>query len=360
MNTSVRKTVGRQNSVRRVSMADIGAIVGVSKVTVAKALHGTGGKNTGVSKLTAEKIRKVAKTLGYRPNLIARQFQGFKSNVLGVITIGTSAYVSRLILKLEAESNTRGYRVMVGQAHTGLEQMKEYAAEFADRGIDGAFCAAWDYIALQRSKYFRQVLSHMDKLVFLGRPQVPQDVNHYVGTDTGDGVKQLIHYLHGKGRKRIVMQTPPLQGFRGTLRHDAFLSEMETLGLSDGSQSVYTFHVDSMNLVTQDHIDRFIHEFLLPNRYDAVLAANDRLAMMIINRLRYFGLRVPEDIAVCGYDNVDLSDLYQPALTTVDHNSDEVAQKAVEMMIARVEGREFPQEQRHVLVKPRLIIRDSA
>lgn len=358
---SLRAGLTPKNSRRRISLADIAAIVGVSKVTVAKALHGTGGKNAGVSKETAARIRKVAKTLGYRPNPIARQLRGLKSGIIGaIIDSNAPQVISQLISYMETEAHARGYRIMVGQTHGDLKQMEVYAADFADRGIDGVFCAAWDYSDAQRGEYIRRVFSQLNKVVFLGKPLVEEEVHHYVGSDTTDGIVQLMEYLHAKGKRRITLLMPESQSAGMTRRIEGFLAAADKLHLPYGREMVYRIGVDSPLAVTNEHLDRFIHEFLQTNQIDAVLASNDRVAMQTINRLRDLNLRVPGDVSVCGYDNVALSELYRPALTTVDQNTQTVARAAVDMLLSLIDGNEIPQEKRHVQIKPRLVARDSA
>jgi DNA-binding LacI/PurR family transcriptional regulator len=346
---------------KRVSLSDIAAIAGVSTVAVAKALNGSGGKKVGVSKATAERIHKIARKLDYRPNPIARQLRGLKSGIIGAIVDSNApAVVSQLISHMESQARAKGYRIMVGQSHGEIKQAEAYAADFADRGIDGVFCAAWDYSDAQRGEFIRRVFSRLDKVVFLGRPLMEEEVHHYVGSDRSDGIRQLVNYLHAKGRKKIGLLLINSQSAAITRRIDGFLDAMRQLGLSYGPEMVYRIDVPTSPLVTPEHLKRYVDECLQPKQIDAVIAANDRVAMMTINALQDTGLDVPEDVAVCGYDNVAMPDVYRPALTTIDQNTEQVAKAAVDMLISLIEEKDIPQEQRHVLIQPKLVVRDSA
>lgn len=360
-NSNARVALAGKNGRKRTSLADIAAIAGVSTVTVAKALHNTGGKNAGVSKTTADRIRKIARKLEYRPNPIARQLRGLKSGIIGAIVDSNApAVVSQLISDMESEARARDYRIMVGQSHGEIKQVEAYAADFADRGIDGVFCASWDYSDAQRGDFIRRVFSKLDKVVFLGKPLVEEEVHHYVGSDTADGVRQLVHYLHAKGREKIALVLLNSQSIVITRRIDGFLTTTRQLGLSYGPEMVYRIDVPLSPLITPEHLKQYVKEFLQPHQVDAVIAVNDRIAMMTINALQEAGLRVPEDVAVCGYDNDAMSDVYRPALTTIDQNNENVAKAAVDMLVSLIEEKEIPQEKRHVLIQPRLIIRESA
>ncbi|MBN1554656.1 MAG: LacI family DNA-binding transcriptional regulator [Phycisphaerae bacterium] len=356
------KTRPATNSRRkRVSLSDIAAIAGVSTVAVAKALNGSGGKKVGVSKATAEKIRKIARKLDYRPNPIARQLRGLKSGIIGAIVDSNApAVVSQLISHMESEARARNYRIMVGQSHGEIKQVEAYVADFADRGIDGVFCAAWDYSDAQRGEFIRRVFSRLDKVVFLGRPLIEEEAHHYVGSDRSDGIRLLVNYLHAKGRKKIGLLLFNSQSATITRRIDGFLDAMRQLGLSYGPEMVYRIDVPTPPEITPEHLLRYVNEFVKPNGVDAVIALNDRVAMMAINALQDLGLDVPGDVAVCGYDNVAMPDVYRPALTTIDQNTEQVAKAAVEMLVSLIEDREIPQEQRHIMVQPKLIVRDSA
>lgn len=342
-------------------MSDIAVLAGVSKVTVAKALHQTGGKNAGVSKATAETIRKIARKLNYQPNIIARQLQGFKSCIIGVLVDSTGpAVMFDLLSKLEVQADTMGYRMMIGQTHGKIEQVESYASDFASRGVDGAFCMAWDSCNAERSQYVRKVFSQLQKIVFLGMPLVEEEVHHYVGTDIGAGIELLVRHMHARGRKKILLQVTNSPSAGNQRRIIGYNAAVQKLGLNYGPEMIHQIHFQPILENYHHDLDRFVERMVTHDKPDAILATNDWFAMQMINRLIRMGVRVPEDIAVSGFDNAWLADTYRPALTTIDQNNQATAVAAVDMMVSLIEGKVIPQEERHVKIDPILVVRESA
>jgi len=169
-----------------------------------------------------------------------------------------------------------------------------------------------------------------------------------------------VHYMHSKGRKRIVLLVTESQSSSILKRCRGYLAAIKELGLPYGEEMIYRVGVASTEEVTPELLGRFVDNFVLSNKPDAIISTNDRMAAMVINKLKSSGLRVPEDVAVSGYDNAGFADVYYPALTTVDQNNKEVAKAALDMMVSLIEGSETPQDPRHIRIKPQLIVRDSA
>ena len=99
---------------------------------------------------------------------------------------------------------------------------------------------------------------------------------------------------------------------------------------------------------------------LIAEKVDAIICVNDYMAAVVIKCLQKLKINIPEDIAVIGCDNMDIATLITPELTTFEQHNDQVAIHLVDMMIAQIEGQELPPEQRHIVVKPTLIVRESA
>ena len=103
-----------------------------------------------------------------------------------------------------------------------------------------------------------------------------------------------------------------------------------------------------------------ISQIVLNGKADAILTRNDFMALMVIKALRSLKLRIPEDVAVIGSDNIPVCRMVDPAITSVDHNNEFVAAKAVEMVTHLIERRSIPEDQRQIVVKPTLVVRESA
>ncbi len=111
---------------------------------------------------------------------------------------------------------------------------------------------------------------------------------------------------------------------------------------------------------TPEVLDRGIDFMVHRRRADAIIATNDVWAAQFILRLQQTGRRIPEDVAVIGYDNLDIAQVVSPALTTIDQCHEDYARNALELVLALASGRKIPAAGRLRTITPRLIIRASA
>jgi LacI family transcriptional regulator len=167
------------------------------------------------------------------------------------------------------------------------------------------------------------------------------------------GAAEAVRHLHAVGRSRIAFVNGPTHTVSGSSRRRGYLDGLRSCGLERDDELV-------------EVADDFMVEpgrraavlLLARVRPDAILCANDLLAVGVLGALRDAGLRVPEDVALVGMDNTDLSGLTWPALTTVDLGSFERARIAAELLLARIE--EPGRDAQVVGVEPRLVVRASS
>ena len=346
-------TVTNQN----VRLIDVAERANVSRSSVAQVLLATGGKNVHVGKETSIRIRKAAKELNYRPNMAARQLKGMRSHVIGVIIDSYAPKISfDRLSEMERQAAQSGYRFMVGQSHGEIDRLEGYAQDFASRGIDGLICISHEYP--RQTKRVENIFSVFDNVVFIGKPQIRNEDLSFITVDVADGIYQGCDYLIKQSRENIGLllwssgsstMKERLSGYRRALRlNDLNINEdlVRYIGTSE------TCSLDDIKSPVQD---------LTQNGHaDAIVAVNDKVALMTIRSLENMGLRVPEDVAVLGFDNIELAELCRPALTTIDQQSKELSQTAVKMLVNLIEGKKTSVKERQKIIKPKLIVRQSA
>ena len=342
------------------TLADVALRAGVSRVAVAKVLLGSGGPTVRVGRETAARIHQVAETLRYTPNWAARQLAGKRSHLIGVIidTYSAPVHFERLSL-LEREAAALGYRFLVGQSHDGADWVRDYIEDFRARGLDGAICMAHQYPGRERE--IAEAFSQLPHGVFVGKPGPGSGGLAYVAIDLGDGVRQAFEHVWSRGRRRVAivlfnMETPSMirryKGYRRALEVHG-LAPDPTLVCGGVPNQPWRGEPSTETMLP------YVSDLILHHKADAILAPNDRAAVVVIKALRHLGCRVPDDVAVAGFDNIEIAALYEPPLTTVDRRNKELARSAVRLLVRLIEGRDVPAEQRRITIKPELIVRGS-
>ena len=343
---------------KKVRLADIASEAGVSTVTVAKALNRTGGKNARVGAATAARIREIATRLNYRPDSIAQQLAGKKSKIIGVVmdSCAPQTHHERLS-KMEMYASHKGYKFMIGQSHEDIEKTKAYAYEFSSYGVEGIICMAHRYHGAE--KEIAKLYNSVAKTVFMEKPLGL--VNSYsVSINTKAAYKRAVEYLVEKGRKRIGMLL-----IKGYFEDDTMLARktyymdgLKNSGLPFDENLVQRIPVNEQ--INEDIYLPAVKKLVFEQKADAILTTNDAMAAMVIKVLQKQKVRIPEDVAVIGYDNVDVAKLVSPSITTFDQNNDELSKAMVDLLLRVINGENIPPEKRNIIIEPLLIKRESA
>jgi DNA-binding LacI/PurR family transcriptional regulator len=353
----VKQKMPNQNEVKTYTLSDIALRAGVSKATVSKVLLGS-GKNTRVSVDTASRIQKTALELNYQPNFMARRLAGKPSQMIGVIidSFAPQSDFSKLS-EMEQMAAKRGYRFMIGQSHDQLDGIEAYASDFVARGTDGIICISHQYPDF--SNQVSSMFSRLKNVVFIHQPSICDEKTCFVDVDVEDGMRTAFFYLLNKGRKRIALN---VIDFNQTRRINGYNQARAEAGMGDS----FMFELPEIDLINfcSEHNEQIIYtaieKQIREHQIDAVLAASDIIACLLIRAIKSMGKRVPQDISVIAYENLQLSYLHDPRLTTLDPCNKEQSQHAITLLMDMIEGKEIQPEQRQVVFKPKLVVRESA
>ncbi|NUQ62506.1 MAG: LacI family DNA-binding transcriptional regulator [Pirellulales bacterium] len=336
-------------------LIDVAHEAGVSRMAAAHVLNGTGGSTVRVSEATRQRVLEIARRLHYRPNRIAQQLRGARSRMLGVIyDTWNLPVMSARLAALEQEASRRQYRLMIGQVRRDPAGIREYLDDFEGRGVEGIICL----FDLMRG-YDRQLrpLFHPGlRVVFYGKPIL--DDAGCVRVDTADGVRQAVAHLLDRGRKRPALVMWNAADEKSALRREGYRDEMKGRGLPVDRKLMWSAGSRS-GTPSQDVLDRAIETLVRERRADALIADDDVWAVRLIQRLKDRGCRVPDDVAVVGYDNLELATVIDPPLTTMDQDHDACARAMLGLLLEMVEQDGKPLARREITIKPKLIVRKS-
>lgn len=325
-----------------VSIYDIAKAAGVSAATVSRALR----NSPRVSEESRRRIQEVAAQLGYRPNLLARNLRQRTSSMLGVVVDDVSdEFAGQIIKGAEDEAKAQGYHLIVWSAHKDAEAERVAVQTFNDLQLDGVIMAdTWLHSTAELPALNAPA-------VFVNRRHAGEQA-HYVGPDDEYGAYIATEHLLDLGHRRIAYISGPLEwrasperlkGFQKALRDRGVLFDPDLVAYGD-------WRVTS----GEEHAMKFL---TLPERPTAVFAANDYMALGVMDAARKLGLRIPEDLSVIGYDDRAFARFTRPRLTTVSLPLYDMGVQAARRLLALLQDRTVPPEP--VAVRGKLFVRES-
>lgn len=330
---------------KRVTIKDVAARAGVSYQTVSRVINDKGE----VSPVTRVRIQGAIEELGYRPDAIARSMVGGRTHTLGCIAPNLTDYTFACIVEgAKAEAHQRGYFLIATSA-----DQAEVGALCDDmlysRRVDG-FLVINPY-ADQRHRYFERLARKGVALVYSGaRPREGTIPSVHLDDEAG-GYYATRHLLQ-LGHTRVAMITGPRNEDCTQDRIAGYKRAFDEAGLPAPAGLVRTG--DWTPESGCQAVQRWLES---KARFSALFAQNDRMAIGAIQAARDHGLRVPEDLAVVGFDDMPLAAYFDSPLTTVRQDIFEHGRQAARLLINRVERPGRPAE--HVVIPCELVVRRS-
>jgi LacI family transcriptional regulator len=252
-----------------------------------------------------------------------------------------------MVGSIQQVARASGSRLILHSTEGDIADELEFLADLKQRYVDGLIL-----VSLQFTKaHAEAVAAALVPVVVIGNPIDGAKVDT-VRAYSRQGAAEAVRHLHANGRRRIAFVNGPEHTAPGTARKLGYFEALRVCGLQR-DESLIEVASDFMIEPGREAVERL----LARSKPDAILCANDLLAIGALTALRAAGLDVPRDVALVGMDNTNLSAVTSPPLTTVDLGSSERARIAVELLLARIAqpGRRA----RNVGVEPRLVIRES-
>lgn len=328
----------------KVTSAEVARRAGVSQSAVSRVF--TPGAS--VSPKTAEKVRKAAAELGYRPNVLARAMVSGKSRIIGLVVAYLENHFYPVALeKLSNALQARGYHVLVFMASLKAENLDSVVDEILDYQVDGIIAAS---VAMS-SDLAQRCQGAGVPIVLFNRTQDGEPFSS-VTSDNRAGGRRVAEFLAAGGHRRIAH----IAGWEGAStqveREAGFRAALAEAGLPLHAREVGNFSIEEARAATRRMFDR-------PDRPDAVFVANDHMAFGVMDVLRSeLGLSIPHDVSVVGYDDVPPAGWAAYDLTTVRQRANRMVEATVEILLDQIEDPDAPP--RRVAVEAPLILRGSA
>ncbi|WP_257505965.1 LacI family DNA-binding transcriptional regulator [Actinomyces sp. 594] len=309
---------------RRPGMMDVARLAGVSHQTVSRVIN----RPESVRPATLAKVRAAIDQLGYRPNMAARALVTDSTRMIGVVTTGSHFQgPAATTAAIEVAARQAGYATLV----TALEarevgEVREVFDFLIARGVDGIIAVApQTWIATAAERAARAV-----PLVVVADGLAPSERIHVVSVDQELGARMAVRHLLGHGRESIAHLAGPQDWYDAQARARGWRSCLEDAGREVPAVLAGDWSAERGYEVGAQMVARG-----LP---DAVFCANDLMALGMLAALRDQGVRVPEDVAVAGFDDTAGTAFFSPPLTSVRQPFDELGVLCMEVILRAING----------------------
>ncbi len=300
-------------------MADIAERAGVSRMAVSAVLMGTGNGRIGVSAKTAERIRQIADEIGYRPNAAARQLAGKRSGVIAIVAHSWKNFLAQRVLAwLHESAEKQGFRILATQATNSLDSVEQVLRDIRGGWVDGIV-----YLAHENEAQWPDVAKLLNQnhaaITVGGDLRIPGVTS--VVSDVVAGARSSIELLRQRSSQRPVLITEETESKAIQARIATYLSASTECGMAFGPDRV---HRETQGWMVSDpaHYARFeelARTILDKFRADSVLCDTDFTAVGLLRAFRKLGIRVPQEISVIGWGDLQFSAVFDPRITTVTH-----------------------------------------
>lgn len=327
-------------------MKDVARLAGVSTSTVSHVIN----KDRFVSESITEKVNAAIKSLNYAPSALARSLKLNQTHTIGMlITASTNPFYSELVRGVERSCFERGYSLVLCNTEGDEQRMNSNLETLMQKRVDGLLLLCTETHQpspeiVQRYPSIPTVM--MDWAPFDGDSDIIQD-NSLLGGD------MATQYLIDKGYRRIACIAGPLDKTPARLRLEGYQAAMARSGLP----IVYGYIITS-NFEFGGGLTAMQALLRLPEPPQAVFVGNDAMAVGVYQALYQAGLNIPRDVAVIGYDDIELAAYMTPPLTTIHQPKDELGELAIDVLIHRMA--QPGQKQQRVQLTPELVVRGSA
>ncbi|MDG1033786.1 MAG: LacI family DNA-binding transcriptional regulator [Luminiphilus sp.] len=328
------------------SIRDVAKKANVSVATVSRFLNDPDK----VAKKSAESVQAAIQELSYKPNLLARNF--FKSRSYSILVLVpniANPFFSRVIRGIEDVGQQHGYAVLLGDTRFSAQREAEYFQRVETRQAEGVIQLSPHHPGHWSDEGFNVPFVNACECL----PDAPYPT---VNIDNAEAAKVVIEHLQSLGHKTIGCVIGPIDESGSTPITIERLAGYKA-AMNAAHCEVKDEYLVNGDFSLQSGFDAAQHFADLEDRPTAVFCMNDEMAIGLIQGLKANGLRVPDDISVAGFDDIEFARYSDPSLTTVDQPAEDIGRKAMTVLVDILEGRR-PKDLRFTL-PTELIARDS-
>lgn len=314
---------------KRISLADLSARLNVSKTLVSLVLNHKGDKH-GISKKTQARVFALAEELNYFPNQMARGLRLGKSGTIGLIVADiANPFYAMIARYLEDEVNKLGYNLIICSSDEKDEKEIKLIKMLRDRQVDGLIVSS----TLKKASPLMELKSLNYPIILIDR-DIPKLQVPSVLVDNHKGAYEMTKHLIDSGHRRIgyLSITP---GYLTTIQNrlQGYRDAMKEAGIRVQKGWVMEVPFDQVSESVEGVLPAIISQ---QKNITALFTANNNLAVAALDTIRRHNISIPEQLAICSFDDIDLFRLFEPPITACAQPAREIASSAVQLLIRTI------------------------
>jgi DNA-binding LacI/PurR family transcriptional regulator len=333
---------------KQATIKNIASELKLSTSTISRALNDHPDINTETKRL----VNSLAKELGYRPNIMARNLKSSTSNQIGVIVPEIRHdFFANALSGIEEVAYQKGYTVILAQSNEDINREEINLNSMYMHRVAGVIVSISQ--TTTNSIHFKRLIDKGVKMVFFDR--VCNDLNvSIVHIDDLRSSYEVVKYLVGKGYNKIIHFAGPQSleicknrrlGYEKALKDSDV--QYQPIVLEGGMHEVDGYnHVNEM--------------MTLGIKNCAIFAVNDPVAVGAVKRMKELGIKIPEQVGIVGFSNNPITEMISPQLTTVEQPAFEMGRRAAEILIGEIESEGEINQPSDIILETKLIVRESA
>jgi len=328
------------------TVRDVAKLAGVSPITVSRVINNAGY----ISQETRGRVEEAIRQLGYVPNTLARSLRLRQTNTLAlVLTDITNPFWTTVARSVEDAASDAGFNVILCNTDESEIEQEKYLNVLLQKRVDGVLL-----VPVRCTRETVQFIQSQNvPLVVIDR-HIPGVEIDSVRCDSEGGGYALVHLMLGQGHRRIAMLSGPQGVSSADDRVAGYRRALAEAGLDHQNELIFygEFNQQSGYEMMQKTLDA-------GPRPTAIFAANNFITMGAFKAVRDAGLKVPEDMALVGFDDLPVDLIIDPFFTVASQPAYEMGKQATELILARVAG-QAPAECQEIILPTEIIVRRSS
>ncbi|MFI1772953.1 LacI family DNA-binding transcriptional regulator [Thalassobellus citreus] len=331
-----------------ITLKKLAEILNLSISTVSRALN----DHPDISEDTKEKVKKLAHSMHYVPNLFAKGFRKHRTNIIGVIVPNITHYFTTTIVRgILEEASKRGYRVIISESNNDVTKQTEMLDTMIQFGVDGILASL-----TKMTKDIDKILPTLNTVPFILFDKVSTKIPcTQITINDEEAAFNAVEHLINIGKKRIAIIKEREFSYNSEKRYAGYLRALKEHHIEVDEKIIIS--VDDISLQQGKRMTNLLLSF--KKRPDAIFTITDSAAIGVIKTLNKFDIKIPEDIAVVGFSNNINSTIIEPKLTTIDQPGETIGKTSVKYLIEEIESVTDSVSNKMIEIKGNLIIRDS-
>ncbi len=334
---------------KEVTIYDIARKLDLSSATVSRGLQ----DNPVINKITRKKIQEAAKMLGYRHNTFASNLRKQKTNTIGIIVHElNSNFITSVLAGIEKVTTEAGYDLIIAHSSESFKKEISNATNLFHKRVDGLITSlAFNTTDLN---HYNQFQEKGIPVIFFDRVEEHSDTTKVIIDNYKCGYQATEHLIE-QGCKRIVLVTANLKRNVYAQRHKGYAD-----ALFDNKIKYNVDYVLIKDLSEECGKEAALQIMKMEPLPDGAFITNDFSAAVCMQTLKEHGIRIPEDIAIVGFNNDAIGKIIEPQLTTIDYPGISIGEIAARNLISHLNGLTNIKNTQTIVVRSNLIVRKSS